>query len=215
MKPSQGGRVGGFVFVIRSCFSFSHAHTCLQFLSGCSSAVPSLRCTLLVSNSSSSVCCWQHLAPSLQNSSSCFLCMCESLYTTQELLKTSNCSCNNLGVKDMSWIIPICRCKLSLPHSEEAQIGSWWKRGCELLEELILSGWEPVSHWFGEKHTKMANAALLAKNNALPITDLQLNYKLPFVFLISVLLLLPWICPVASLNPSKCLISEAPSVKEL
>lgn len=42
----------------------------------------------------------------------------------------------------------------------------------------------------------------IKQNNSLPITDLQLNYKLPFVFHISVLLPLPWVCLGASLNPS-------------
>lgn len=148
------------VFAIRSCFSLSHAHTCLQLLSGCSSAVFSLRCTLLVSNSSPSVCCWHHLAPSLQSSSSCFLCMCESLYTTQELLNASNCSCNNLGVEDMSWIISICRCKLSPPPLWGSTEG---KKRLEVLEELILSGWEPVSYWLGKSIWKWQMQCCLSK----------------------------------------------------
>lgn len=104
--------------------------------------------------------------------------------------------------------------KTLTPHSEEAQSGSWWKRGCELLEEMILLGWEPVSYWCGEEHMKMANVVLLIKNNSLPITDLQLKYKLPFVFHISLFLPLARICLVASLSPGICLISGAPSVKE-
>lgn len=169
------------VFAIRSCFSLSHAHTCLQLLSGCSSAVFSLRCTLLVSNSSSSVCCWHHLAPSLQSSSSCFLCMCESLYTTQELLNASNCSCNNLGVEDMSWIISICRCKLSPPtlrkHRGEKEVGSFGGADPLRLGACVLL--------IGEEHMKMANAVLLVKNNSLlSLTcSLTTNYLLYFIFL--------------------------------
>lgn len=207
-------RVGGFVFAIRSCISFSHAHTCLQFLSECSSAVSSLRCTLLVINNSSSVCCWHHLAHSFQSSNSCFLCMCESLYTTQELLNASNCSCNNLGVKDMSWIIPICRCKLLPPTLRKPRVASGEKEVVSCWRNWSSQVRKPVSYWFGEEHVKMANVVWVVKINSLPITDLQLNCTLAFEFHISVLLLLPWVCLVASLNPGKCLISGAPSVKE-
>lgn len=79
---------------------------------------------------------------------------------------------------------------------------------------MILPGWEPVSYWSGEEYMKMAKVVLLIKNNSLPIIDLQLNCKLPFVFHISVLLPLAWICLVASLHPSIRLISGASSVKE-
>lgn len=77
-----------------------------------------------VSNSSPSVCCWHHLAPSLQSSSSCFLCMWESLCTTPELLNTSNCPCNNLGVKDMSWMIPICKKRLKIVGDDPLRLGA-------------------------------------------------------------------------------------------